>query len=360
MIFTEQEWNDVKKICKNREKNYERFYIPKKSGGKREILAPNEQLKELQNKLLNEFIYAHFIPSVFATGFIIDRSIVHNAMAHVGSKVLVNVDLKNFFPTVTGDMLTEKVFFTKMKRLAEIDKRDAIAKKKKVDVNTIRTEEYELTKVEENRLKKEAELLTSLVTYPYTRRKKIVNALPQGAPTSPALSNIVCFEMDNVLHGVAYRNQAVYTRYADDITFSSWTNTKINRLIPVIKDVVQKYGFRANEKKIRVNRKPGRMTVTGLVVNDKVSYGRGRLRILRAMLYNMQMEIKDGNIPQFDEMHFRGLAAFFNSFDQSKADWVNKEVDEIVDGIRMLKGEKKCKRKTKTNQKSIQSCQGHK
>lgn len=340
MIFNEREWIDVKMICKDREKNYERFYIPKKSGGRREILAPNERLKELQNKMLNEFIYAHFIPSVFATGFIVDRSIVHNAMAHVGSKVLVNVDLKDFFPSVTGEMLTEKIFFNKMKRLEEISKRDKLAKKKKVDANTIRMEDYELTKPEINQLKKEAELLTSLVTFPYARRKKIVNALPQGAPTSPALSNIVCFEMDNVLSGVAYRNQAVYTRYADDITFSSSSNTKINRLIPVIKDVVKKYGFRANEKKIRVNRRSGRMSVTGLVVNDKVSYGRGRLRILRAKLHNTRMEIKDGKIPPFDEMHFRGLAAYFNSFDKSKAEWVNEEIDEIVEGIERLKKKK--------------------
>ena len=340
MIFNDKEWKEVQDICKSKqsiEKSYQRFFIPKRTGGKREILAPNERLKELQKKLLNEFIYVHYIPSVFATGFIIDRSIVHNAMAHVGAKVIVNVDLKDFFPSVTADMLTEKVFFNKMVRLSEIEKQEKMAKKKRVDKNIIRTEEYQLSQKEKAELEKQAKILTNLVTYPYSRRKKVVKALPQGAPTSPALSNIVCFEMDNVLSGVAERNQAVYTRYADDITFSSASNPRINRLIPVIKEVVKKYGFRANEKKIRVNRRSGRMSVTGLVVNDKVSYGRGRLRILRAKLHNTKMDIKDGNIPAFDEMHFRGLAAYFNSFDKSKSDWMNGEVDEIIDGLNKLK-----------------------
>jgi len=140
---------------------------------------------------------------------------------------------------------------------------------------------------------------------------------------------------------VAKRNNAVFTRYADDITMSSSENKKLNKLIPVIKETVKKYGFKANERKIHVNRRSGRMVVTGLVVNDKVSYGRKRLRIVRAQLHNTKMQVKDGEIPSFNEMHYRGLAAYFNSFDPSKAEWVNKEVDEIIDGIKQLKKQKK-------------------
>ena len=122
MVFTPKEWNEVEAICKNREQQYERFLIPKKSGGKREILAPNDRLKELQKKLMNEFLYVRYIPSVYATGFIVDRSIVHNAMAHVGAKVLVNVDVKDFFPTITYEMLEEKIFLKKLVRLKELEK----------------------------------------------------------------------------------------------------------------------------------------------------------------------------------------------------------------------------------------------
>jgi hypothetical protein len=342
MVFTPKEWNEVETICKKREQHYERFLIPKKSGGKREILAPNDRLKELQKKLMNEFLYVRFIPSVYATGFIVDRSIVHNAMAHVGAKVLVNVDLKDFFPTITYEMLEEKVFLKKLIRVKELEKMERIAKKEKLmSIHLVDKEKYKLTADEEKELKKQAKILSLLVTYPYLKRNgEIKNALPQGAPTSPALSNIVCFEMDNVLSGVAKRNGAVFTRYADDITLSSATNTQINKLIPVIEEVVKKYGFKANPKKIRVNRRSGRMSVTGLVVNDKVSYGQGRLRIIRAQLHGIRMQIKDGNVPVFDEMHYRGMAAYFNAFDKHHAEWINDEVDEILAGIKKLRKKK--------------------
>ena len=173
------------------------------------------------------------------------------------------------------------------------------------------------------------------MTYPY--KKKI--ALPQGAPTSPAISNIVCFEMDNIFSGLAIRNKAVYTRYADDLTFSSDENERLNKIIPIIKDVLKKYNLKANERKIHVNRRSGRMSVTGLVVNDKVSYGRGRLRILRAALHNAKMKIcYDKELVPFDVMHYRGMAAYINSFAPEKAAWMNKEIDQIVDGIKELRG----------------------
>jgi RNA-directed DNA polymerase len=341
MVFSTNEWKDVKEISEARDKEYKRFFIPKSSGGRREILAPSDRLKALQTKLLNKFLYVRYIPSVYATGFVVDRSIVHNAMAHVGAKVLVNVDVKDFFPTITDEMLQEKVFYKKLVRIKELEKMERIAKKEKLStIHLVDKEKYKLTTHEEDQLKEQAELLTKLVTYPYKKKNgKFKNALPQGAPTSPALSNIVCFEMDNVLSGVAKRNNAVFTRYADDITFSSASNTQINKLIPVIKEILKKYGFKANEKKIRVNRRSGRMSVTGLVVNDKVSYGRGRLRIIRAELHHKKMDIKDGVVPPIDEMHYRGMAAYFNAFDKDKSDWVNKEVDEILDGIATLTGE---------------------
>jgi RNA-directed DNA polymerase len=343
MIFNDKEWKIIENICKDRKAHYNRFFIAKRAAGKkREILEPDEELKELQTKLLHEFLYQRYIPSVYATGFVVDRSIVTNAKGHVGAQILVNVDLKDFFPTITYEMLVEKVFFDKMKNVFEREKRKAIAKKQKKNEWTIEEEKWKITKNEEKRLKKEAHLLSLLVTYPYENKKgNIKNALPQGSPTSPALSNIVCFEMDNILSGVAKRNNAVFTRYADDITMSSSENKKLNKLIPVIKETVKKYGFKANEKKIHVNRRSGRMVVTGLVVNDKVSYGRGRLRILRAQLHNIKMQARDGDIPFLDIQHYRGLAAYFNSFDPSKARWLNNEVDEIFKEIGQLKNQRK-------------------
>jgi len=325
MVYSKKEWNRIEEICNDRKAHYNRYFIPKKSGGKREILAPSDELKALQEKLLNEFIYQHFIPSV---------SIVHNAMAHVGAAILVNVDVKDFFPSITADMLQEKVFFDKLYSIEYRRIRDDLLRKGK-KIYEIEAKKDIEPKIKKKELKKQANLLTKLVTYPYKNKE----ALPQGAPTSPALSNIVCFEMDNVMSGLANRNNSVYTRYADDLTFSSPENKKLNRIIPVIIDLLKKHGFRANEKKIHVNRRSGRMQVTGLVVNDKVSYGRGRLRIIRAALHNAKMKIcNDKELVPFDVMHYRGMASYINSFAPEKAEYFNNEIDQIVDGIKELKG----------------------
>jgi hypothetical protein len=349
--FSNKEWEQIKEICMDKQSHYNRFFIDKSDGKrKRMILAPDKELKGLQNKLLNEFIYVHFIPSAFATGFVVDRSIVDNAMVHVGSKIVVNIDIKDFFPSVTFDMLYEKLL-DRAKKLALY-----LKKKKKMKEKNVRYE-HELNEIdaklstrEESEVAKKCNLLANLCTYPYVKKiyvdnngekkkqKLIVNALPQGAPTSPALSNIVCFDMDNIMSGIAERNNSMYTRYADDLTFSSSENAQLNKIIPIIKETLEKYKFTANERKIHVNRRSGRMSVTGLVVNDKVSYGRGRLRIIRAILHNAKMKvIKDKQLIPFDEMHFRGLAAYINSFDPKKAAVMNQEIDLIVDGLKELK-----------------------
>lgn len=336
IIFSDDEWKKIRSIAFNRKKHYKKFFIPKSDGiRKRMILAPDDELKKLQLRILNDYLYVHFIPSVYATGFVVDRSIVDNAMSHVGSKIIVNIDIKDFFPSITANMIVQDVFYIPIKKGIENGRRKRIMEEENKMMHQVEEHRFRLTKDENDIVTLYANLLTKIVTYPYSWG----SALPQGAPTSPALSNIVCFEMDNVLSGVAERNNAVYTRYADDLTFSSCENTKLNRLIPIIKSVVDKYGFKANERKIHVNRAGGRMQVTGLVVNDKVSYGRGRWRIIRAILHNAKMKIcNDKEWFPFDVMHYRGLAAYIHSFDPAKAIFMNSEIDCIVDGMKELKG----------------------
>jgi len=344
LSFTEAEWKRMEEIAKNRQDFYEEFFISKKrKGKKRQIDAPNEELKKYQERILNEYLYRHFIPSVYATGFIKKRSIVDNAAAHVGAQIIVKVDLKDFFPSIKAKKIEEPVFLQKRKELKERKRRRMIAKKRGKGEFSIPEEDYKLSEKEIDELKKQAKILTQIVTYPYERDGGIVDALPQGAPTSPALSNIVCFEMDNILAGFAKRNDAVYSRYADDLAFSSGTNKKLNRTVPIIENIVNKYDFEVNQDKVRVNRQSPyrRMSVTGLVINDKVSYGRGRYRIIRAALHNRRMAIKDGEIPPFNELYWRGKASFIQMFDKKKAQFINNECDRIVEGIKMLKEQKK-------------------
>jgi hypothetical protein len=344
LTFTEEEWKRLEEIAENRKDYYEIFYISKKrKGKKRQINAPNDELKKIQERILYEFLYKHFVPSVYATGFIKKRSIVDNAAAHVGSKIIVKIDLKDFFPSIKSDKIIEPIFYKKRIEVAERVRRKKLAEKQEKNEWTIKEEDYKLSDYMKKKHMEQAKLLTKIVTYPYDTKEGVVDGLPQGAPTSPAISNIVCFEMDNVLAGFAKRNDAVYTRYADDLAFSSGTNKKLNRTVPIIEELVTKYGFTVNKNKIRVNRQSPyrRMSVTGLVVNDKVSYGRGRYRIIRAALHNRKMMIKDGQIPPFNELHWRGKASFIQMFDKKKADFINKECDEIREGIKRLKEEQK-------------------
>ena len=298
---------------------------------------------------MNEFLYAHFIPSVFATGFIVGRSIVDNATAHVGASIVVNIDIKNFFPSITAKMLYTPVFYAKLEKITETEKVKRLMKEQGKHFEwEIEEKQKHLDKMEKTDIALKANLLTKLVTYPYNRKIKkddgsveqtTVWALPQGAPTSPCLSNIVFFKLDNILSGLAARNDAVYTRYADDLTFSSAKNLKLNKVIPVVKEFLKKQELKANERKIHVNRRSGRMQVTGLIVNDKVSYGRGRYRAhIRAALHNTKMKVlNDNELVPFDEMHFRGLASYIHSFNREMASKINSEINIIAEGLSELR-----------------------
>ncbi|MDE6026518.1 MAG: reverse transcriptase family protein, partial [Muribaculaceae bacterium] len=166
-----------------REKAYIEFEIPKKYGGTRRISSPNSQLKRIQ-QCINLMLQTLCEVSQEATGFVPDRSIVTNAEKHLDSSVIFNCDLKDFFPSITKEMVR--------KSLAE------------------ELQNYQVSREVVN-------MLSSLVTAP---RKDGVEALPQGAPTSPVVSNLVLKKLDRRLSIFAEKNGYRYSRYADDITFS--------------------------------------------------------------------------------------------------------------------------------------------
>ncbi len=116
--------------------------------------------------------------------------------------------------------------------------------------------------------------------------------LPQGAPTSPGLSNQVARKLDKRLLGVAAKLGLTYTRYADDLTFSGGPELagKIGWLLAKVRHIAQEEGFAVNEKKTRVLRRSAAQTVTGIVVNDKPSISRDELRRLRAILHRAKSE----------------------------------------------------------------------
>ncbi|MDR1115262.1 MAG: reverse transcriptase family protein [Tannerella sp.] len=230
---------------------YKQYTITKKRGGKRYIFEPQKRLKRIQ-KRLNYYLQAYYlcIKPEEVHGFVINPhylnkthcNIVANAEVHTGKKHMLNIDLKDFFPSIPARRI-KKLFTSPIFNFSE----------------------------------QIATALTLLTTYEAK--------LPTGAPTSPILSNFVCLELDADLRNFCRENQLQFTRYADDLTFSS--NEFIsNEIILKIKDLIHRHGFEPNEKKVYLKSAHHKQTVTGLIVNEKVNIDRKQLKKIRAMLHD--------------------------------------------------------------------------
>lgn len=237
---------------------YREFYIPKRSGGRRRISAPRTGTYKYMLHALNLLLGSLYTPLSSAMGFAPGRSIVTGAEKHVGQHYVFNTDLRDFFPSVRRARVKARLLLPPFGFTEEV----AIAV---------------------------AGLCTVRVDAPGDdgQPARPIYVLPQGAPTSPLLTNAVCDRLDRRLSGLARRCGANYTRYADDITFSSPHNlyaegstfrTELARILAV-------EGFEMNEAKTRVQRSGQRQEVTGLVVNRRVNVCRHYVRSLRAVLH---------------------------------------------------------------------------
>lgn len=254
--------------------------INKKTGGVRQIEEPVEWLKEEQRKILSKLYALPVSPN--AHGFIRKKSPATNANAHKRHNTIIHVDLKDFFPSVDAKKI--------IRALMRFWPQD------------------------------EAERVARLCT--------IDGRLPQGAPTSPALANIVAGKLDARLAGLANSLNAVYTRYADDIVFSF--PTKRSRVFCVkillfIKEIVEDCGFRLNQKKTSIRRGPGQQKkVTGIVINDKgkISIPRVYRRRLRARIH--QLDPTDSQ----EIKRIQGAIAWMTSINKRQAEVYNKMLQQ--------------------------------
>jgi RNA-directed DNA polymerase len=235
---------------------YVAFEIPKRTGGMRPIHAPHGLLRELQDKLKAD-LDKLYEPHPNAHGFIVAKSVASNAKPHVGKKWVLNVDLEDFFPTVNFGRV--RGLFMK----PPFDMAPAAAT-----------------------------VCAQIATHK--------NGLPQGAPTSPVLSNMIAVPLDRALLRLARGAHVSYSRYADDITFSTddaqfpvslavreQAADGVQRIIAgdELSKAVAACGFKINAKKVRLQGRGVRQSVTGLGVNEKVNVSRDRIRQLRAMLH---------------------------------------------------------------------------
>ena len=230
------------------QKRYKHFTIPKKSGGVRDISAPARGLKCILT-YLNIMFQAMYEPSSAAIGFVPGRSIADNAAAHIRKNYVFNTDLKDFFPSI---------------HQARIWK-------------VLQMKPFSLNK----------DLASTIAGLCCMRDNTGNGVLPQGSPCSPILTNIVCRQLDRRLSGLARRFNLCYTRYADDITFSSDYNVfqDDSEFMVEFKRIVADQHFTINDKKTRLQKRNQRQEVTGLVVNEKVNIAREYVRDVRNLLY---------------------------------------------------------------------------
>ncbi|WP_051302827.1 reverse transcriptase domain-containing protein [Salibacterium aidingense] len=232
---------------------YKSFEIPKKNGETRSIVAPSKSIKILQRKL-NYILSLNYSNRPTSHGFIKGKSIVTNAQPHVKQSVVLNFDLKDFFSTINFGRV--RGVFIKFFDIGD----DA------------------------------ATVLANICCKD--------NVLPQGAPTSPIISNIVCYKLDKELLKFAKKHSCVYTRYADDITLSTNKKHFPNEMIQLNKQTytlskslfnkIENNGFKINDNKTRIRYCSQRMEVTGLTVNEKPNVTRHYIRNIRAIIRSIE------------------------------------------------------------------------
>lgn len=238
---------------KKTENMYTSFKIPKKNGEYRIINSPNKELKNIQKKLAYVLALIYKVkPSAY--GFIYKKNIIENAKQHTKRKTILNIDLENFF---------NQIHFGRIKGM--------LIKKP-----------YEIGS--------EAAIVIAQISC-------LKGRLPQGAPSSPVLTNMICSPLDTQLTRLAKKYELRYTRYADDITFSTYRNEFPKKIVfgelndlnlgSELLDLLNKNSFKVNDKKIFLNNNNYRQEVTGLIVNKFPNIKREYIKNVRAILYNV-------------------------------------------------------------------------
>lgn len=242
---------------------YRQFKIKKKSGGYRQITAPRNRNFMMLLHTVSEMLKSMYTPSNYAMGFTEGRSVVTNATAHKGQNYVFNIDLKDFFPSVEQGRVMKRLTLSPFNFSPEI----ALLISGLCSMRVKR----------ENPIESKKHYLDKLFAY----------VLPQGAPTSPIITNMICDTLDRRLAGLAKRFGLRYTRYADDITFSSmhYVYAEKGDFRKELVRIIQDQGFAINENKTRLQKLGSRQEVTGVIVSDKINVTKKYVREIRSLLH---------------------------------------------------------------------------
>jgi hypothetical protein len=288
--------------------HYVRWKVPKRDGSQRLISAPKPDLKAIQRWIMRE-VTEHLPVHGAAHGFLPGRSILTNALVHARARVVVKLDIKGFYPTVTW------------RRVKGLLRRAAGLGEQSATLMALLVTESPREEV---------------VTHGKTHYVAIApRSLPQGAPTSPSITNALCLRLDARLSGLARKLDCRYTRYADDLTFSWHGNApaKIGTLLRAVAEIVRAEGFEIHAKKTRVMRNGARQKVTGLVVNEapagvpSARVPRKTVRQLRAAIKNRELG-RPGKGESLEQL--KGMAAFVMMADRAKGAAFMERIDKLV------------------------------
>lgn len=282
---------------------YTDFEIKKKSGGKRKISSPKYTLKVIQQCLL-EILSIIYSPHKAAHGFVLGKNVATNATAHIGKKFVFNLDITDFFPTTSFHkirfLLGLKPFYLTGER----------AKIGQLIANLCCKEGY----------------------------------LPQGSPTSPMLTNIVCRRIDARLTQLAKKHRARYTRYADDISFSCNKNIFNDDFLKEVAKVLDDDKYKINDKKTRLSKSYQRQEVTGVVVNQKANLPREYIKDIRYWLFAWEKFGEDRTQLDFERRfpekkgfnRYNGASIKFTNYLHGKIQYlkmIRGEEDMMVNGF---------------------------
>lgn len=276
------EYRELTYILYNKkvENCYESFNLTKSNGEIRVIDAPNPKLKIIQKKLVKYFNSKSNDTKRgnIAHGFIEGKSIITNANIHKRKKIVLNLDLKDFFATF---------HFGRVRGYFQRNNRFELP----IEVAT---------------------MIAQLTCYN--------GCLPQGAPTSPIITNLICEILDYRISKLAKKYRLTYTRYADDMTFSTNDNKFKGshiHFIEEINELIIKSGFELNQNKTRLSYKDSRQEVTGITVNEKLGVNRKYVKETRAManrLYKKEIIAIDGK--EGNKKQLEGRFSFINQLDK--------------------------------------------
>lgn len=288
---------------------YRGFHIPKKNGEYRLIEAPKKRLKNVQ-KIISLELNKLYVPRKPAHGFIHGRSIITNAAVHVDKKYVLNIDLENFFGSI---------HFGRIR-------------------NLFQSHPFNLSLP-----------VSTVLAHICCHNGK----LPQGAPTSPIISNMITYRLDKQLQSLASKYRCTYTRYADDITFS-FTQTRgrlPNSIVTLTKDLqltlgyelenlIKENGFKINESKSRIASQSHRQEVTGITVNERMNVSRKFIRQTQSMLYAWKkfgLECAEGEYLR----NYHGktiLEKHYRRINEQKGQFFRKIVKGRINFIKMVRG----------------------